>query len=135
MAGDYWNPNYWTAGTFYPENGAAQDRLTVAVAAPLSDVGRQTEADGAHPRLMESNSVGKDELRATGFAGLPVSGAGNWEDRGVNHLEVHFTTAAARNAYASALADAVNPAAVEAVVKNYRDHAVGGFWGTVEVAL
>ncbi len=125
-----WNPqNTWTEGNFYPENALAFDTLTVATTATMSDVGVQRDTDGSHPGYLERGAA-VDALAPTGA----LSVMQGWDDCGPNHLEVHFTSSAARDAYATALAAASSPKDVAAVVQNYRDHAVGGFWGSLEVA-
>ncbi len=124
-----WNPwNTWTEGNFYPETCSGVDSLSVAVATTASDAGAQRDRDGSHPGLMEQG-LSADGLTSTGF-----QASQSFEDNGPNHLEVHFTSSAARDAYATALAGASTAKDVASVVQNFRDHAVGGFWGSLEVA-
>lgn len=122
-------------GNFYPENGVGSDSLAITATKPLYDSGTQRDTDRSHPSLVEGDNSGADTLVATGFVTTSISGADNWEDGGVNHLEVHFTTAAARNAYAAAVLNADTLEAKAAVAQHYRDNAVGGYWGTIGVAL
>ena len=58
-----------------------------------------------------------------------------YEDADSTALEVHFTTTAARDAYAAALAGASTSAQKRAVLKNYKDSAYGGFWGTTSAVI
>lgn len=134
MAGDYWNPKYWTAGNFYPDGGSAVESLAITATKPLFDAGSQRDTPGSKPGLVE-RSVGVDSADVAEFVTTSIGGADMWEDGGVNHLEVHFTTVDARNAYAQAVLNAPTDAAKAAVAQQYRDSAVGGYWGTVGVAL
>lgn len=79
--------------------------------------------------------VASDKLTGHAFNGGPVMGTVVFDDAGPEHVPIHFTTAAARDAFASALDTATSTGGRNVVVQNYLDHAVGGYWGTVGVAL
>ena len=133
MAGDYWNPLYWQQGNFYPENGAGVESMALTKTTPLFDTGGARDTNNSFPGFVE-RGVGVDSLSTASYNTPTISNATNYDDDSLNHLEVHFSTNAVRDAYTAALASASTPAAVAAVVQNYRDHAVGGFWGTLGVA-
>lgn len=127
-----WQPQYWVQGNFNWVDSFADDRLYVSYAFTMTDSGRQSERDGSHPLFYDSN-VAAERLTVAGFNAPSEAGASVWDDSGPNHLEVHFSSQAISEAYATALAAAATPDDVAAVVKNYRDHAVGGYWGTLGV--
>ena len=66
-----------------------------------------------------------------------LPGSQTWEDStpGQDYTPIHFTTTAARDAYAAELATAQPGVEHETVIDRYRDHAYGGYWGTVGEAL
>ena len=72
---------------------------------------------------------------ADGLTSHVFNGSGVWDDCGPEHIPVHFTSAAARDAFAAAVDSAATPTAREAIIKNYLNHAVGGYWGAVSTAL
>ena len=131
-----WNPwSTFASGNFWPESSEGDDSLSVAVTGAMFDAGAGRDTNNSFPVYIE-RSVGFDALVASMYTTyIRSDGSVWWEDDGPYHLEVHFTTVAARDAYMQDMIDATTPAAKAAVVQLYRDNAVGGYWGTVGVAL
>ena len=126
-------PHTWTAGNFYPDSGGAVESMTVYTTAVMFEVGAQRDTPGTRPGLLE-RAAATDAIEVTGY-NTPTADAAVYDDSSTYHLEAHFTTTAARDAYAAELAATSTPAQAAAVVQNYRDHIVGGYWGTLGVAL
>ena len=134
MSGDWWSPKYWKEGNFL-EGAYGQDSMVIAVAAPLSEVGSVADVTGSRPGLID-RSTASDALSTGKFTTTSIAGASDWEleNSGPYLLPAHFTTTAARDAYAAALAGALTSAETAAVIQNYRDHVVGGYWGSIGAA-
>lgn len=122
-------PGYLPWDNPYIDAGWCADSMTVAVTATCADTGTASTTPHTKPVIVQFG-FGVDNLRVGQFE---TSGATQWEHVS-SLLHTHFTSADARDAFATAFAAAETDAERNAIIKSWKDITVGGNWGTVAVA-